>query len=701
MGTRDQKQDIDIDIAPPTAAPAVRAKGPKNGPTVAAAGPSQTAALSAMLREPLRQVGLAMQDRTNATKLWLAADHFKLMIREVVALTVAAKPDWGELVEELSTVLVASSKLGQLLITNNQSTVAMELAMVVGDLKKIVTPDVLNGAMVNDRAFDLPAITDADRITVARTAMQALQTQIKLLDAQKGSLDRNLALVICAPMPLHVSAMTDVLANISKPQRRAFNPEMQSLRASFEELAQVLSMAPRFRWHETFAQTFDAGNYLFTKIMGLAPVHSPFTGKVDPAKAVENLTTLSGTKTVEDVSSKTYEDPSGAVNGISIRIRHIYESRIKAIDNLKQDLSEPPAPESSLWATVLEIGVQAALAVASGGIANLATAAITKAVSKHVATNIASQALKEGRLLQLTNIDERVSNSAAYKVANGYAVAETMKELVSGTRGAVTQAVKERDATTSMRAQFLAAQRDALTTNRQNSEIHMTHLVAALSQLDLEALNELVIELNGVHSGAFDFQYDSSMKEWLNTRAKTYAAPLAGSADANLDNPRHEEKRHGEVPIDGVLEVGVALAADPGNKAVKLDYMTIRHAEPAAIRHFKKHPQALAATGLHRMYQFNFLGYLNRRADNWQLAGGDSMWVKLGVGRSEGLQTGTLSSRELGLLALYSTGSTLEQSNRYVRNDRRPFAARRDAAIAMARELIARCNHLDTSKLEG
>jgi hypothetical protein len=732
----------DPNLAPePQPQPAPRvdpqsAPRPKPKPA-AAAGPGVSQPDAPAQADAARTARLLLRHLTSTARTALAGDgptrHASLVQaagrvtaawNELAALSDLQPIAWHELVGPLASTLAASKKLGGALRGAGLSTPDAEISASAARLETKVDPADWAAAKASAQGPLMQALSSPERVELARLAIAAAVKQSAAARAaatktpsepSQDDRDRDKLIGALQPALAHIATAIDAVGSIARSQREALQPDVQALSEELSKLAGHTEAPPKLAWDRSFAVAFDSENQLRT-LVALDRKARPYTGSIDPKAAMSLVAQqIDPSKGPADGSTEaSYREPQAAVNGIALEVGFNFDERIRAIVSLKDDLEEPPPPkeQSSLMA-LLEIAINVALSVASGGLGTLATErlknGLEQAARSAAIAHVAQDPRKLTEVVRAALVEDRVAESALRRTLAVDAVKDGTKRLFteSSARALARANPAHLNAARPLNA-YTQHHIMTLKYAQHEAAVMFIQLASALGQLDLVELNAFARALYGMQKEAYDRQYDSSLREWLNFRAKLASPPqdTAKQGDPILDAPRKNE--WSEEAIPGVLEIGLEVEHGFGSPIVGCQYLALRDGEPAAIRHLKGHPRRLADVRLNRRYKLAFLaqdgrGSMATKPDVHVLQdeGGAPTFVQVGVGLKHGWQPGSLKREELRLLKLFLsrpvTRSALWDAYVFKAYDSIPD----EKAIALVKEIISEVDDVTTAKLEG
>lgn len=164
-------------------------------------------------------------------------------------------------------------------------------------------------------------------------------------------------------------------------------------------------MTPKHAWALAFAEMFDRENEL-RRALGMVPKARPYTGTIDPQKAITNikLDPSASTSNQPPPPPPDAQDPQTAVNAIALGLRYTHQRQRDALAAVHERLLEPPPPrQPSLFDTILEVAVNVAIGGVAGALGGALSERLKSAfdgAAKGNAKRIADDVLKIGRGLE-------------------------------------------------------------------------------------------------------------------------------------------------------------------------------------------------------------------------------------------------------------------------------------------------------------
>lgn len=703
--------------APRPPAPAPAQQDPASSAQPAQLDTTRTAAL--VLRDADHEAGAALgvDGPTRKAGLIRAAQKLKAALHEVGALADLDPVLWRELSIELASSLTIAERLRTELLRFGIGSIGQDLAQAVDRLDPKVERAVWEAARANAVASRMPKLSSSERMEVVRGAIAAARLQITPLRQWDPDELRKHAVAAVKPIPYHLGVAADAVFALPTKERLTATADIELLATDLSFLAQVLMTGKPLPWDRVFALVFDTENQL-RAAAGLPKQGRPYSGTVDPQAALQAVSaTARDDKPGDQGSTSTaYQEPQAAVNGIALEMAHVFDHRLLAVKNLNTALHEPPPPKDpSIFNTLIGIAINVALSAVSAGLGALVADKLKTAVERSAKAAVEAQVQREAAHLaadaRKALVEDRFKSGALIRAVAVDSVKDASKQLLKDTVTAALGAHKPSGLNVRKPLNAFIQQQDGVLVAARHGALKMiSHLATALGQLDLEVLNRFVNELEQVPPEAYKHQYDISLREWENLRARLASEPRDRdkSGDPNLDAPRVND--WGEQPIPGVLEAGLSVSRGFGGHLVSLTYLVLRGGEPNAISYLKEHPRKLGEAGLNRQYQMSFLGWEAERSDAHEL-GGRSPWlngvtpslptmVKVGVGLRDGFQAGSLRPDEMRLLKLAASRDVTELGIVAALALKRYDAVPDARAIALAKQLIAEVDDVTTARLE-
>lgn len=679
--------------APKKPAPTIdanaKAPAPKPKPPVAPAPPMPagpatyepdrlaTRLLQQALERGERALAVYTADREG--QVMVASEEVTAFVRELVEISSDPDIAWETHAEPLANLALLIDRLTSVLAKDGLALSA-PLTAAYAQLAFRVPPEVLGAVPGRDPAKPLD---ETGQLELARHAIGAARKHLATLPVLDPKHAQAQAAAFCKPLKLHLAIASDAADAVrDRRARRTLKPDVEAVSLAMDELAESLGMKPEIPWDVSFASAFDAENALRAEL-GLARRTRPYTGNVDPAAAVQQVRSIANGAST-DMRGVRWTDPELAVAAIQRGVDGVFQRQLAAIVDLESSLlREDPVPAKS-WADILlEIGANVALSAVAG--------ALGAAVSRLVSTRL--EALQIGlnvspATLGLLSKDERELVTSEVLSRGVLARAVVVDSLKDGTKEMFKSLARlatskhvipnGKDAL----SDFARAHREKLWFAKEQAGLAVLHLSPALKQADLDTLNVLAYTLGtAMPQVAHDAQYDHSMREWQNFKARLSAGPASVQMGKVTD--RDADIRDDHTP--GVVEVGLAFSAD---RTVTRRSLRLNGAEPAARAHFRRLAIPLGEAGL------------NQRFDVLVLARGNSETLVFGIAPDRGLVVESLTRREwrlLRMLAEYQP-ATLENVNRALRGE---FDATTDAAaLRVLYGIVREAASYSTSSLE-
>ncbi len=685
MGDHDTKP-----VRKPAAAAAPRPRAPAPKPKVVSApampaGPATYEAdrlVTGLLHKALEtgERALSVYTLDRGGQVMMAAEKITAYVHELVE--VAAGPDiaWdahavdlaslanlvGQLTSELSTAGLALSV--------NLSTAYAQLAFHIPAASLAAQPG---------RAAVVP-LDEAAHLDLARHAMGAARVHLEQIPVLEPKTAPAQAKAFSAPLKLHFAIASDEAHAVTdRRARRTLKPDVEAVSVAMDQLAESLAMKPQIPWDVSFASAFDAENELRAEL-GLVARARPYSGNVDPVAAVQQVRSIANGELM-DTRGETWTDPGTAVQAIITAVEQLFDQQLLAITKLGMDLQHlDPVPPRSWTDLLVEIGTNVAISAVAGAMGALASRFFAKRLEEfQLGLSVPRSVLDE-----LSNEERGIIASQLLPRSGVLARAVVGESLKDGTKEMFKSAVRQATAKhysppgTSALEDFVYTHVAKLQFAKQQAGLAVLHLSPALRQADMQTLNVLAYTLTTtMPDAARDSQYDHSMREWQNFKARLSAGPASVQMGRSTDRDADVGDEH----TPGVVEIGLAVTAD---RTVTRRSLRLRDAEPAARAHFRRLAIPLGTIAL------------NQRYDVLLLAQGNSDTIAFGVAPDRGLIIESLTSRERRLLKMLAEHepATLWNVNRALRGE---FDATDDAAAYnVARGLIQQASTYNTASLE-
>ena len=307
--------------------------------------------------------------------LLLLAPRYGAILGEVLA--IADRVDWSRVTDELALARAAARNIKPYArrttrldpFTDELDEKWQRLRSWIPATQRAVA-DNEEATIVStqgDQLAALPVGTD-DQLALARQAILAARTAVQAFGAGTA-----VAIDVFTPIPMHLATAAQTARDISdRRQRRGLVADVEALSGDMDVAAQLLGMEPRYPWHISFAAGFDAENRL-RESLGLAKRPRPYSGAVDPAEALRQLTQMTSSKDGRDPAAMPpqFQTPVAAIAGIGAQLDWMIEARERRMDTLASDIREGIAPKPPGWGDLLlDVVVNVAIASVAGGIAS-------------------------------------------------------------------------------------------------------------------------------------------------------------------------------------------------------------------------------------------------------------------------------------------------------------------------------------------
>lgn len=681
-----------IKPAPKKPAPAVdanaKAPAPKPKPVVPApampTGPATYAAdrlVARLLQQALVHGEQAFAVYTEARRANLLV-HAETMVALVQELSVVARDpevNWGPLAKQLASLALI---VDHLVYELGPTAVALsaQLSAAYAQLVFLVPPTSLGATPGRSGPAPLDATA---QLELSRQAIGAARAHLAALPVFEPKSIATAVAAFCEPLQLHLAIATDAAHAVTdRGARRTLKPDVEALSTAMDELAERLSMKPEIPWNASFASAFDSEISLRAEL-GLAKRVRPYSGTVNPATAVQQAHGIAN-GVATDARAERYTDPVIAVQAVHDAVITIFARQRGAIADLEQFLDVKDQPSSRSGVDILlEIGASVALMGAAGAIGGaVATFLKPRLEALQIGLNVPKSALsllsKDEQALVTSEV---LSRGALSRAVVGDALKDASKEMFKSAFRQVTARTSPPFGLSALKA-FVYAQQQRLVEATQLAGIAVRHLGPALQQADLGTLNALAHTLEtDMPQVAHDKQYDHSMREWQNFKARASLGPPT----LPMGRANERDAAVGAEHTPGVLEIGLAYSSD---RVVSRRSLRLVGAEPAARSHFRNLRVALGTVGLNQRYEVLLT------------APGHFETLVFGVAPDRGLLVESFSSREWRLLQMLAERrpATRENVNRALRGE---FSATENsAALRVARGFVQAASSYNTSSLE-
>ena len=683
MGGHATKPAVKPAVAAPTRAPA---PAPKPKPIVAPvpAGPANydgDRLVVRLLQQTLErgERALAVYTADRRGQVMVATEAITAFVHELVVVAGDQEILWDAHAEDLASLAALVDQLTSDLSTGGLA-LSVALTTAYAQLAFLVPANSLGAGPSRTAAAPLD---ESAHLELARHAMGAARQHLAKLPVFDPKDARAQAAAFCAPLKLHLAIASDAADAVTdRRARRTLKPDVEAVSVAMDELAESLGMKPEIPWDVAFASAFDAENALRAEL-GLARRVRPYSGNVDPIAAVQQVRGIAN-GTVTDVRAERYTDPTTATQAILQAVGDTFKTQVRALQDLERFLQIKDPPPSRGWAEILlEIGANVALMTAAGAIGGAVSAFLRPRLEAlQVGLTVPRSTLALLSRSEYADVSSEIlSRGVLARAAVGDALKDGSKELF---KAELRQATSRRPAPIGLSPLeiYMRAQHNRLDEATRLAGIAVRHLSPALQQADLALLNVLAHTLEtDMPQVAYDRQYDQSMREWQNVKARLDAGP----ATVQLGRSTERDAAVGDEHTAGVLEIGLAFSAD---RVVTRRTMRLSGAEPAARAHFRRIAVPVGDTGI------------NQRYDVMLLAAGNAETLVFGVGPDRGLLLESLTSREWRLLRMLAERepATLWNVGRALRGE---FDATSDAAaLRVARGFIQEGATYNTRSLE-
>ena len=609
----------------------------------------------------------------------MAAEKITAYVHELVE--VAAGPDiaWEAHAENLASLanlvgqLTSELSTSGLALSVNLSTAYAQLAFHVPAASLTAQPG---------RAAAAP-LDEAAHLDLARHAMGAARAHLENTPVLEPKTAAAQAKVFSAPLKLHFAIASDEAHAVTdRRARRTLKPDVEAVSVAMDQLAESLAMKPQIPWDVSFASAFDAENELRSEL-GLVARARPYSGNVDPVAAMQQVRGIANGEE-EEVRGQTWHDPDAAVAAIHEAITHIFDRQLHAIRDLSTNLLHRDPTPSRSWADMLvEVATNVALMVAAGAIGGAVSGLLKprlEALQVGLTVPRSTMALlsKEAQGVVTSDI---LSRGVLARAVISDALKDGAKEMFRSPMRIATATHVVAPGTTALEY-FIHAHNEKLSLAKLNASLAVLQVATALRQADLQTLNVLAHTLvTDMRQVAYETQYDHSMREWQNFKARLDAGPASVQMGKRTD-------RDADIRDDrtrGVVEVALALSAD---RTMTRRSLRLRDAEPAARAHFRRLAIPLGTAGL------------NQRYDVLLVAPGNSERLVFGVGPDRGVIVESLTGTEWRLLRMLAEHepATLFNADRARRGG---FDGTTDlAALRIVNAIIREASAYSTASLE-
>ncbi len=633
-----------------------RDTGPRD-PSTRASNETKVAAIDASeaAARMVQVIGAEAKAGLKASKaaLGIAGSRVSQLLEQLARFEVAG---WAPLGDSLASMYWTIEMLEQRLRKHDLAVIADEVDASVTSLaarmSSVAAAAMRSPGKGRDSKFDA-GDTEA-KLELVAFELSAIKASAAAARATASADNRDEIVAACASLSAAMQATTSQLVAIGdRKSRTRLKPHVEAVSVELDAIAEWMAMSPRMPWHATLAATFDAENRL-RGAQGLVTRVRPYSGTVDPARALEIIRGAPATTQEASTSSST---PEQAVAKIGVGINAIYDQRLSAVNDLGKNLQEPPPPEDVSAAMILmKVLGEVALSYVAGGLGTLVGGIAQKALDGRAARH----GLSERAIAALTD-EERgliteagLAKGALTRAAVAGGASEAMQTLFLTAANGLTSKFTNVAALSSKPASaFAQIQRDLVADEKLALQLKLIDLMPALLQADLEGLNELAAELfTKVGDAAYGVQYRVSLVEWQNFKATASAGfidkPFFG---ADKDDPGRSQRdaRINQAGIAGVLEVHGFANADPAQMDISFTSITLNDAEHAALHYLRSNPIPLAELAVNQRFELGFAPGKERAA--------------FGFGPDLGFQRYVMNDRSRLCLAILASGQVINGSS--------------------------------------
>lgn len=682
--------------------------------------------------------------KVKTAKVAIAGTEVVSMLQEAVLISVIDKDnpvEWKKTEAELAYSLQAVGVLHAQMKDGELKQVDGELTAALKSFEAIVPKKSWKDAHDAKQIKPLAALSMDENYELARNAIIAACREVTKFKGSTRS-DTERVNTTTATLPLHFhTASTAARLVKDRDLRITLHDDMALASKGMEYLNAFVAMDPPIPWNRLYAAAFDAENDARHSI-GLNPVKRVYSGTIDPneaLKAVQN--TVSDGRVSGSWSKKVFHNPEQAVLGMAAALDLMFDSQMLAVTRLASDLKEPPAPKKqSFWEKLLEVAVKVALSTVAAGIASYFENAmkvridnvfakksglpmgVFELLPKAEQSQWLTDTLKGGDIFRKVTADAAKDGFKSIIKDGGFLV----YQMSLGSHTAKTKATEPLNA-------FTQVQHGALTQQRFEARSMMIRLMGALQQLDLEVLNAMALGISEeISTKANDTQYDASMNEWQNLKARltagdakaaeipkgvrksSDAAPkdLEGKAKRDWDkqvkkNPELATEKMPDIvtrdaamdnsAVAGAFEIDVYVDAEGSRKnpqprtSSQLDWtfksLKLPGAEPVTRTHFRQKDERLSRIPMNKHFNMRFTSYYNETL------------LRVGVGPDRGLILDGLGFYERRMLKFWAAGETVTYGGTYAYTDRdkEPEAPGINLLVKMIERLLY---SIRTSRLE-
>lgn len=539
-------------------------------------------------------------------------------------------------------------------------------------------------------SFQPPVMDDKERMTLTRQSMLSARQQVRALkDLVNSDRSDSLAVTLCAPVAKHLSLAGDTAPTIqSRALRGTLAPDVEALSSDMQDAAVTLGMKPAFHWDPVFASMFDAENDL-RALFALPRVQRPFSGTIDPAKALERLVEISS-KGADTVPGEDLPNPDAAIGAIGARFEQIYGFQQAAIHRFESNIVVPPPVRNpGILEQLLDFAISAALSAAFGAIASVASKKLGAFVEKKFTAGNYEK-LTGGINSWFSGDKEREAFIKEYAKLSGWQdITKTV--IAEGAKDGMKDAMKNlkglklphKPTDPSPLAGFISGQSEAITSLQTNTKVTIEALRGALAQANLESLRLIYSSLSSeACEEARDAHYDAMMREWQNFKA------LLSSGPSQIETKKDLRDADMSSLTSGVFRATTKLGSDPAAPEASLESLALVNGEYAARKYFHDQPRALADTQMGLNYRLFFDGFTT------------STPFDVFVGPDRGIHAENLDERAITAFRIYASGSRVTGETIARAEQTPPKASTLDAFDILKRIVRALSKNITTASLE-
>jgi hypothetical protein len=653
--------------------------------------------------------------KLKTAKVAIAGTEVVALLQEAVQISVIDKDnpvDWKKSKAELAyclqevAVLHGQMKDGELKQVDGQLTEALK------SFEGIVPKKSWKDAHDAKQIKPLAALNQDENYDLARNAIIAACREVtKFKGSTRSDTDRVNTTTATLPLHFHTASTAAKLVK-DRDLRITLHDDMALASKGMGYLDAFIGMAPRIPWNRLYASAFDAENDARVAL-GLQAEKRVYSGTIDPGEALKTVqNTVVDGRVTGSWSKKVFQNPEQAVLGMAAALDMMFDQQMLAVTRLASDLKEPPKPkQQSFWEKLLEVAVKVALSTVAGALSSYFENAIKMRVD-NVFAKKSGLPMGVFELLPKAEqgqwLSDTLKGGDIFRKVTADAAKDGFKEIIKsggmliyqmslGSHTAKTKATEPLNA-------FTQVQHGALTQQRFEARSMMIRLMGALQQLDLEVLNAMALGISDeVSTKANDAQYDASMNEWQNLKARltagdakaaaipkgvrktSDAAPkdLEGKAKRGWDkqvkkNPELATEKMPDIvtrdaamnnsAVAGAFEIDVYVDAEGSRKnpqrrtSSQLDWtfksLKLPGAEPVTRTHFRQKDERLSRIPMNKHFNLRFTSYNNETL------------LKVGVGPDRGLILDGLDFYELRMLKFWAAGETVTYGGTYAYTDR-------------------------------